>query len=32
MMKEAMASTVGAFSSHRMVRDYSHNAYVPLGR
>ena len=32
MMKEAMASTISAFSTHRMVQDYSAHAYVPVGR
>ena len=31
LMKEAMASTGGAFSSNRMVADYVSKAYVPLG-
>lgn len=31
LMKEAMASCAGEFSSHRMVADYVNRAYVPLG-
>ena len=31
LMKEAMASSGGDFSSHRMVADYVSKAYVPLG-
>lgn len=32
MMKEATASTIGAFSTHRMIQGYARNAYVPVGR
>lgn len=30
-MRESMVSTIAAFSSHRMVADYSRLAYFPLG-
>jgi len=32
MMKEAMASTIAQYSTHRMVQDYATRAYVPVGR
>ena len=32
MMKEAIASSIYEFSTHRMVQDYTDKAYVPLGR
>lgn len=31
MMKESIASSVAAFSTHRMVKDYAQRAYLPLG-
>ncbi|MGH8923503.1 MAG: alpha-glucan family phosphorylase [Acidimicrobiia bacterium] len=31
MMREAITSTLVAFSSHRMVAEYSHLAYFPMG-
>jgi starch phosphorylase len=31
MMEEAVASTLVAFSSHRMVADYASLAYFPMG-
>lgn len=31
MMREAIMSTLVAFSSHRMVAEYSHLAYFPMG-
>ncbi len=32
MMKEAMATITPAFSTHRMVKEYFEEAYLPLGR
>jgi starch phosphorylase len=32
MMKEAIASTIHQFSTHRMVQDYVEKAYLPVGR
>ena len=32
MMKEAIATTIHEFSTHRMVQDYTTKAYLPLGR
>jgi hypothetical protein len=32
MMKEAMISALTTFSANRMVKQYTENAYVPLGR
>lgn len=32
MLKEAVASTVYDFSTHRMVQDYTRKAYIPVGR
>ena len=31
MMRESVTSTLVAFSSHRMVADYAHLAYLPMG-
>ena len=31
MMKDAMASVAGPFSTQRMVREYAETAYLPLG-
>ena len=32
MLKEAIASSIYDFSTHRMVQDYTNNAYIPVGR
>ena len=32
MLKEAIASSIYDFSTHRMVQDYTNKAYIPVGR